>query len=125
MIDIGVSENYVFISSTSSFRAASTDFPDPLSPPVSIIHCSRRVLQATSSIGRELLCVGFSWSSSFARPCEWVHWSTSLMRSSFLLRQCSACLVRLIWIVFVMGGSCSFVECYLQDSFNMTRSILA
>ena len=38
---------------------------------------------------------------AFARPYVGVHWSTSLMSSSLLLQQC---LVRLTWIVFVMGG---------------------
>ena len=64
---------------------------------------------------------------AFARPCEGVHRSTSLMTVSLLLQQCPACLVRLIWIVFVMGGrwpySC-FVGCCLQDLFNIARSIL-
>ena len=32
-----------------------------------------------------------------------VHKSTSLMRLPLLLQQCTACLVRLTWIVFVMG----------------------
>ena len=41
---------------------------------------------------------------AFARPCEGVHRSTSLMSSSLLLQQCPACLVRLILIVFVIGG---------------------
>ena len=41
---------------------------------------------------------------AFARPCVGVHKSTSLMSSSLLLQQCPACLVRLIWIVFVIGG---------------------
>ena len=41
---------------------------------------------------------------AFARPCVGVHKSTSLMSSSLLLQQCSACLVRLTWIVFVIGG---------------------
>ena len=40
---------------------------------------------------------------AFARPYVGVHMSTSLMSSSLLLQQCSACLVRLTWIVFVMG----------------------
>ena len=31
------------------------DFPDPLSPSVSIVHCSRQVFKATSCIGTELL----------------------------------------------------------------------
>ena len=39
-----------------------------------------------------------------------------------------ACLVRLILIVFVLGGwcpySCCFVGCCLQDFFNIARSIL-
>ena len=41
------------------------------------------------------------------------------MSSSLLFQQCPACLVRLIWIVFVMGGrwpySCCFVRCCFQD----------
>ena len=40
----------------------------------------------------------------FARPCEGVHRSMSLMNSSLLLQQCPACLVSLTWIVFVVGG---------------------
>ena len=43
-------------------------------------------------------CPAFAW------PYAGVHRSTSLMSSSLLLQQCSACLVRLAWIVFVMGG---------------------
>ena len=60
----------------------------------------------------------------FARPCEGVHRSTSLMRSFLLLQQCPACLVHLTLIVFVMGGrwpnSCCFVGCCLQDLFSTT-----
>ena len=41
---------------------------------------------------------------AFARPCVGVHKSTSLMSSSLLPQQCPACLVRLTWIVFVIGG---------------------
>ena len=65
---------------------------------------------------------------TFARPCEGVHRSTSLMSSSVHLRQCPACLVRLILIVFVMGRwwpySCWFVGCCHQDLFNIACSIL-
>ena len=43
------------LSSSSSCRAASKDFPDPLSPSVSIGHRSRQVLQTTFCIGTELL----------------------------------------------------------------------
>ena len=52
---------------------------------------------------------------AFARPSDGVHRSMSLMSSFLLLQQCPACLVRLTWIVFVMGSrwsySCCFVEC--------------
>ena len=41
---------------------------------------------------------------SCARSCVGVHKSSSLMNSSLLLQQCPACLVRLTWIVFVIGG---------------------
>ena len=65
---------------------------------------------------------------AFARPYLGVLRSTPLMSSSLLLQQCPACLVRLTWIVFVMGGrwlySWCFVGCCLQDLFNIARSIL-
>ena len=65
---------------------------------------------------------------AFAQPYVRVHRSTSLMSSSLLLQQCSACLVRLTWIVFVMGGRwpCSWclLGCCRQDLFNIARNIL-
>ena len=65
---------------------------------------------------------------AFARPCERVHWSTSLTSSSLRLQQCPACLVRVTWIVFVMGGrwpySCCFVGCCFKDLLNIARSII-
>ena len=48
---------------------------------------------------------------AFARPCVGVHKSTSLMSSSLLLLQCPACLVRLTWIVFVIGGRWPYSWC--------------
>ena len=67
--------------------------------------------------------------SAFARPCVGDHRNTSLMSSSLLLQQCLACLVRLTWIVFVMGGrwpySWCLVGCCRQDLFNIARNILA
>ena len=55
-----------------------------------------------------------------------VHMSTSFMWSSLLLQQCPACLVRLTWIVFVMGGrwpySWCFVGCCRQDLFNIAHN---
>ena len=65
---------------------------------------------------------------ALARPYVGVHRSTSLMSSSLLLQQCPACLVRLTWMVFVMGGrwpySWCLVGCCCQDLFNIARSIL-
>ena len=49
--------------------------------------------------------------SAFTRPYVGVHRSTSLMSSSLLLQQCPACLVRLTWIVFVMGGRWPYSWC--------------
>ena len=53
----------LFYCSSSSCRAASTDLPDPLSPPVSIVHCSQEVFKALSCIGTDLLYIGSSWWS--------------------------------------------------------------
>ena len=57
---------------------------------------------------------------AFTRPYAGVHGSTSLMSSSLLLQQCPACLVRLTWKVFVVGGrwpySWGFVGCCRQGS---------
>ena len=65
---------------------------------------------------------------AFARPYVGVHRSTSLMSSSLLLQQCHACLARLTWIVFVMGGrwpySWCLVEYCRQDLFNIALNIL-
>ena len=64
---------------------------------------------------------------AFARPCVGIHKSTSLMSSSLLLQQCPACLVRLTWIVFVIGGrspySWCLVGCCCQDLLRIARSI--
>ena len=65
---------------------------------------------------------------AFAQPYIGVHKSTSLMSSSLLLQQCPACLVRLTWIVFMMGGRWPYSWCLLgrcrQDLFNIARNIL-
>ena len=65
---------------------------------------------------------------AFARPCVGVHKSTSLMSSSLLLQQCPACLVRLTWIVLVIGGrwpySWCLVGCCRQDLFKIACNIL-
>ena len=48
---------------------------------------------------------------AFAQPYVGIHRSTSHMSSSLLLQQCPACLVRLTWIVFVMGGRWLYSWC--------------
>ena len=65
---------------------------------------------------------------AFARSYVGVHRSTSLMSSSLILQECPACLVRLTWIVFVMGSrwpySRCLVGCCRLDLFNIARNIL-
>ena len=53
----------IYISSSSSCHATNTDFPDPLSPPISIVHRSREVFKATSCISAQLSYIGSSRSS--------------------------------------------------------------
>ena len=93
--------------------------------PLPIFHCLRQVLRATPRIHTQLLYVGSSWSPCF---CSAIRRSTSLMSPSLLLQQCSACLVRLTLIVFVMGGrcpySCCLMGCCLQDLFNIAAAFL-
>ena len=63
---------------------------------------------------------------AFTRPYVGVHRSTSFMWSSLLLQQCPACLVRLTWIVFVMGGRWPYSWCFVgrcrQDLFNIAHN---
>ena len=65
---------------------------------------------------------------ALARPYKGVHRSMSLMSSSLLLQECLACLVRLTWIIFVMGSrwpySCCFVGCCLLELFKFCHLIM-
>ena len=65
---------------------------------------------------------------AFARPYVGVHSCISLMISSLLIQLCPACLARLTWIVFVMGGRWPYswccVGCCHQDLFSIARNIL-
>ena len=88
----------------------------------------RLKIQATSCICTEPLYLGSIWLT-----CLWSSmWKGSTgvchMSSSLLLQQCPACLVRLTWIVFVMGGNWPYSYCFLgrclQDLINIARSIL-
>ena len=60
---------------------------------------------------------------AFGRPWEGVHRSMWLMSSSLLLQQYPACLIRLTWIVFVMGVRWPY-SCYLWSAAFRTCSIL-
>ena len=91
---------------------------------VSIIHCFLQVLYTTYCVRTEL----FVGRPTLARPCEEVHWRTSLMSSSLHLQQCPACFDCLIWTVLEMAGRWPYTRCFVgccfQVLFNMTRSIL-
>ena len=97
---------------SSSCHAACTAILDPLSPLLPIVHRLRQVFSATSRILTEPLYVCWAGRPAFARPYVGVHRSTSLMSSSLLLQQCPASLVRLTWIVFVMGGRWPYSWCF-------------
>ena len=60
------------MSSSSSWCCAiSMDIPDPLSPPFPIVHCFRQIFRATSRIGKELMYVGWCWSSCICSSMCW------------------------------------------------------
>ena len=119
---------YIYISS-SSCRATSTDIPDPLS-----LHFSLSFIAFGRSSGLHPVsshsCSMFvrAGRPAFAWPYAGVHRSTSLTSSSLLFQQCPACLVRLTWIVFVMGGrgpsSWCLEGCCHQDLFSIALNIL-
>ena len=97
-------------------------------------HSSLSFIALGRSSGQHLVSSHRCWMyvragrPAFARPCVGIHKSTSLMSSSLLLQQCPACLVRLMWIVFVIGGrwpySWCLVECCCQDLFRIARRVL-
>ena len=102
------------VSSSSSSRAGSTGVPDPLR------HSSLSFIALGRSSGQHPVSSHSCWMyvgagrPGFARPCMGVHKSTSLMSSSLLLQQCPACLVRLTWIVFVIGGRWPYSWCLVE-----------
>ena len=115
-------------SSSSSCRATITDIPDPLSRHFCISFIALGRSSGLHPVSSHSCCIYVrAGRPAFAWPYAGVHRSISLMSSSPLLQQCPACLVRLTWIVFVMGGRWSYswclVGCCLQDLFNIARSI--
>ena len=115
-------------SSSSSCRATGTDIPNPLSPLLPIVHRLWQVSGLHPVSSHSCWMHVLAGRPAFARPYVGVHRSTSLMSSSLLLQQWPACLVRLTWIVFVMGGrwpySWCLVGCCRQDLFNIALNIL-
>ena len=83
---------YIYLPSSSSCRAISTDIPDHFSPPSFIALCFRQVVRATPRIGTKLLYVGSSWSSCLCSSMwrgpqeyityEFVHTSPAVFRMS-------------------------------------------
>ena len=115
-------------SSLSSCRPASTDLPYPLLLPVSIVHYSRQVFQATSCIGSELLYIGSSrssnlFSSMWRGPREYITYEFVL---TFPAVSCMSGLSHLDsfrdgWLVALQLLFCrvltlGFVRYYLQQS---------
>ena len=112
----------------SSCHATSLDLRDTLLQPLCIIHRSRLISKAISCISTELLHVDSSWSpclcsSMWRGPGKYVTYEFV-----FTPPAVSACLVRLIFIVFVMGSSWPyrfyFLGCCLRDLFNIAGSII-
>ena len=62
---------------------------------------------------------------AFARPYVGIHWSTSPMSSYLLLQKCPACLVRLTWIAFVMGGRWPYSWCFVDVASRICSILLA
>ena len=62
---------------------------------------------------------------AFAQPCVGVHKSTSLMSSSLLLQQCPACLARLTWKVFVIGGRWPYSWCLVGCCRQKMQTLIA
>ena len=108
--------------SSSSCRAISTDILDPLSLPLpsSIASGTSSVLLPVSA--RSCSMYVLAGRPTFARPCEGVHRSTSLMRSSLLLQKCPACLVGMCFNQRVDITTLSSSSLKLVDKFTCLGS---
>ena len=93
-------------SSSSSCRTFCTDIPDSLvfnfyflSFPAGFLD---KILCPFRAVIDKFLLIGEKNLRIY--PCEEVHGSTSLMRSSLLLQRYPSCLVLIIWMVLMMVG---------------------
>ena len=91
----------IYISSSSSCRVASTD---ALSRHFSLLFVASSSSGLHPVSSHSCCMYVLAGRPAFARPYVWVHRSKSRMSASLHLQQCPACLVRLTWIVFVIGG---------------------
>ena len=117
ILNLVITHNLNFIMSRHQISLALSHHPSLLS--IASGRSSR-----LHSVSAQSCCMSVvDGCPAFAHPCEGAHRSMSLMNSSLLFQQCPACLVRLTWIVFVMGGKWPY-RCCLQDLFNIARRIL-
>ena len=108
---------------SSSFHATSTDFPDPLPPPVSIVHHSREVFQSPPCISTELLYVGSLWlsylcSSMWRGPLEYIAYEFVLTSPAVARMSCSSNLDS-----FRDGEVGGCIAAFLWDAASMSCSI--
>ena len=111
---------FLYISSWSSWRAAGTDF---------LLPCSATHLITFGRVPSYILCQYRAVVDMFL--LVHVKGSTGVHRlwvCPYFSEQCPACLARLVWIVFGMGGWWPYSSCFvgycLQNLFNRARSIL-
>ena len=112
---------YIYISS-SSCRAAWTDFPECLSQLVSIIHRFWQVLYTTSCVRTELLLISSCWLSY---TCTSV-WMGPLENVAFeVVLTCVPHVLSVLfgWFYGDRWPYCCFVGWCFQDVFNIARSI--
>ena len=100
-----------------------------LSSSILIGHCSWLVLLTASSVCAELMNVSFFYGRpTLVCPCVGVH-RRKLHMGSFLLHQhCSACFVRLTWMVYEMriksSYSCCFFGCWFVKNISQQPCVV-
>ena len=96
---------YIYISSYSSSSSSSCRISLTLSRHFSLLFIASCRSSGLHPVSTHSCCMYVrAGRPALARPYVGVHRSTSFMSSSLLLQQCPACLLRLTWMVFVMGG---------------------
>ena len=117
---------------SSLCHTISTDIPDPLSPP-SLSSVALGRLSGLYTVSTQSCCMQVrAGHPAFARRCEGVHKSTSLMSWFLLLQQFPACLVRLIqdcfrdgWLVAIQLQLCGVLPPGLVQYCSKHSCVLA